>query len=734
MNKDNKLFLNHLLRVRKLLKEPIVKGKDLVELTTTSGQDTESNREDFNQRLLATANSMDSIDVKFLYRITSTWMKISTKKILFPLPPRNVQNITLLTVAEWAKGLLVDKRKDIGRALIGQVGTGEGKSLIIAMVAIYFVKVLNRRVHILESNSGLLEKDIATMAPLYAEFGIMRRQEGEASPDKKDLTFTTVDFLKEKDVRSQFCKYGITYALRRNVERYYQDCIMNGICNPMLDTVLIVDEVDALIVDENPNLLSVSTDCQQKEYRDALDHFKDYEDLPEERVNNIIWNMALMQVREAKEWKQGEHYDIVGGTYVLLVDKRPVAIYDGRLEYLKFANDNISPVLKTGYYVQSIPYMLSQYNCITGFSGSLGSPAERKFLSEQYKVWCFETPNFLNTCEGVTRVPPTLLADEAANGKSCVHVANSLDLQLRKVVEIAVRMYMKVPVLIIAKTTEEAYTIEDKILRSLSKCQFRSEDKKEDFVQMFLEMKKNSVKLDSDNWSRIVHRATDKLKKDRYCITITDSFGGRGHDFDVNDDDVNEAGGLLVIMTSIPASEREWRQWKGRTGRKDTRGQYAVVLNGEDALLKDSGSILSKHQLKTESGEPLRNVYGEELIQKILDKQDDMQRKKLEDLEKTIKIGRRLNRLCDQFYASYNEMKEETWPYSYQIKLRNLLVQYFCHVLYDQGITEAFKDLGLTEHDVNATNVETPTISSSKFWDANSQSEWSNLCSIFDTE
>jgi preprotein translocase subunit SecA len=72
----------------------------------------------------------------------------------------------------------------MGKALIAQVGTGEGKSLIIAMMAIYFVKVLGKRVHILENNQGLLDKDVETMKPLFAEFGILTQHEGSKAEDK----------------------------------------------------------------------------------------------------------------------------------------------------------------------------------------------------------------------------------------------------------------------------------------------------------------------------------------------------------------------------------------------------------------------------------------------------------------------------------------------------------------------------------------------------------------------
>ena len=48
------------------------------------------------------------------------------------------------------------------RAAILQMGTGEGKSIVIAMLAVFMVQLHGLRVHVLENNEGLLERDFAT--------------------------------------------------------------------------------------------------------------------------------------------------------------------------------------------------------------------------------------------------------------------------------------------------------------------------------------------------------------------------------------------------------------------------------------------------------------------------------------------------------------------------------------------------------------------------------------------
>lgn len=73
-------------------------------------------------------------------------------------------------------------------------------------------------------------------------------------------------------------------------------------------------------------------------------------------------------------------------------------------------------------------------------------------------------------------------------------------------------------------------------------------------------------------------------------MTVTDRFGGRGHDYQVMDKAANANGGMIVIATSVP-DEREWIQWRGRTARQDRPGQFHIVLNREAPPLSRSSGL-----------------------------------------------------------------------------------------------------------------------------------------------
>lgn len=87
-----------------------------------------------------------------------------------------------------------------------------------------------------------------------------------------------------------------------------------------------------------------------------------------------------------------------------------------------------------------------------------------------------------------------------------------------------------------------------------------------------------------DQWAHVIEQATKRRgthEASFCCVTVTDLFGGRGHDYSVDDELAISHGGMLVIATSMP-DEREWTQWKGRTARQDKPGQFFVLLS-EDA-------------------------------------------------------------------------------------------------------------------------------------------------------
>ena len=393
----------------------------------------------------------------------------------------------------------------------------------------------------------------------------------------------------------------------------------------------------------------------------------------------FAWVTAMDTYDLAHLMEEGIHYNVFDGKYKLLRNGGPVDDYSLPLEYVKFSKTGVPPVLKTTYYYQNIPYLLSQYECITGFSGSLGSEPEREFLRNQYSAWDFDTPSFLTTCSiggtNVVKHPPSLMCEKEAAGaaseEKAVHVYAEYAEQRAKVVKMCLDLHQRVPVVVICRNSDEAITIRNEVRTALKEllanrgvC-FGAEEQPAS-LQLFLEFQEGTAVSDEHHWAGMVRKAVTRVESEenRFFITITDPFGGRGQDFDVSSDEVQSNGGLAVIITSIPTSRREWLQWLGRTARKDCKGQYAVVLCEKDQPVvkaKERG-ILNDRAIRNSTNQAIPNIYTEEIIQNLLDLQDANQKQTLDDLTTAIVSGRRLNRLCDVFWAKFGPLHANNWP------------------------------------------------------------------------
>lgn len=249
----------------------------------------------------------------------------------------------------------------------------------------------------------------------------------------------------------------------------------------------------------------------------------------------------------------------------------------------------------------------------------------------------------------------------------------------------ALRKCPRVPVVVIAKNSIVASAIHAVVKERASKILgLRSAEAADSVVQLFVET--------SEGQRAIVEKATTPYERGSYDnvyrVTVTEYWGGRGQDYRVKGRDVDDSGGLLVIATEIPVSEREWVQWKGRTARSDHAGQYAVVLCAGDEPCKSSSGKLAEHRATAAAGEdrfiddadarpppPLPCAFRPSIIPALLHVRDEEQRKKLAVLSPTIRRGLLLAELCDKFYARHAD-NSGTWPANdAQRELRDFLYE-----------------------------------------------------------
>lgn len=283
-----------------------------------------------------------------LKRVTAGWMQLSRMKFQVPMAPRNAQIISMLLCCEWVRRRL-EKDGSIPeeqRAFITRVGTGEGKSLIIAMIAIYLVKILKKKVHVMEANEALLLRDVEEMREFYKLFGIT-------------VSANFGGFAREE-------RADITYCCRRDLNAYYRKFVSTG---PLDNTVLVLDEVDQLIVDEKPNLNYVERDGERSpQLRDYFDAFRAGKGASLEE--NAQKAKALAAFKKGEELRKSGKFAKVQETqsgtgeerdvYVELDDKgKPrKGFYFASCEYLNYIFQGVAPEAKSLYFQQSMPYMV----------------------------------------------------------------------------------------------------------------------------------------------------------------------------------------------------------------------------------------------------------------------------------------------------------------------------------------------------------------------------------------
>lgn len=147
--------------------------------------------------------------------------------------PRDNQMIAAL--------LFCQKLSDNGTKLMQQIATGEGKTLIICMVAIYKA-LFGEKIDIVTSSSVLATRDATDLKPLYDMFRIK-----VAHCCHEDLT-------KRRQAYDADVIYGDIGSFQRDIletEFHYLKKIRS---NRDYSTV-IVDEVDSMLVDKGENML-----------------------------------------------------------------------------------------------------------------------------------------------------------------------------------------------------------------------------------------------------------------------------------------------------------------------------------------------------------------------------------------------------------------------------------------------------------------------------------------------
>ncbi|CAL8348016.1 unnamed protein product, partial [Merluccius merluccius] len=475
---------------------------------------------------------------------------------------------------------------DTGKLL--EMGTGEGKSCVIAMFAVLRA-LRGEKVDVVSSSSVLCQRDAEEWTNFYKYFGMTADTNTNKTEDKdrkecyqKDVVYGTIEAFAADHLRQIFEMKDV------RPDRSYQ-CI-------------IIDEVDSLLLDQgHEKQLSSDISEEYESKRDVLiGHLNEFEanyesgsdselleilslkcsipvphlsltQLTADELGKILsvldkllfdeWisappSLSTLQHTQnaflAMQLKEGREY-VVENDNVCPVDFRSTGIVelnkkwgDGLQQFVEIKHQiKLSTISTVTNYVSNISFFEKYHGKIYGTTGTLGSRTDILFLQDLY-------PN-LSACK-----MPTF------NRKKLFEVKGTL------------------------KTSAEEWKSEIKrvVMAQISKNAYRDGraalvicetiNKAEEIYQALKSSIPGKIILycRSDRDSKI-----DK-KLGSGDVIVATNLAGRGTDIKVSEQ-VNNNGGLFVILSFLSENTRVELQAFGRTARKGKPGSAQVIMSTE---------------------------------------------------------------------------------------------------------------------------------------------------------
>ena len=559
-------------------------------------------------------------------------------ELKFEIKPRNIQIISLL--------LFIFKEKNEG--IIEQISTGEGKSLIITFLAT-IKAFLGNKVDILTSSPILAERDAKKMKDFFDVFGITVNYCGgennyneisDTQPYyKADICYGDELSFEGDILRSEFL--GLT---GRGNKRGF-DCI-------------IIDEIDNICLDNIKNMTELVDNFKGYKYleycylfifNELLEIEKEYigkdlkyKKLKKKEIIEKLYEKVLERFEKLpsciiiqkyikdnyikykiKKWCElafDANFNYVKNKdYIITKDKelnfkviKPIDYANTGIieentvwaglhqflqikEHLRLTEENLNSCYMSNltFFKKYIKYKNnSDFNCgiiennIFGLTGTLGTEISQNALKSLYKLKLIFIPSFKQNQLIIEQ--PQIFSNY-----------NEYKDKLKDIIlEVAIKQERAV--LVILKYIDNV-----------------------DKLKLFLS-KETSLK---DNI--ITYARSDIIEEKKFLndeiqpknIILSTNLSGRGTDLKISEK-VEKNGGLHVILTFVPKSERIERQAFGRAARKGESGsaQYVICINGNNETLDK----ILEERVKDELNEYkyLKDVYQKKvfLFQKFFER------------------------------------------------------------------------------------------------------------------
>ncbi len=508
-------------------------------------------------------------------------------QLVFGYFPRDTQIISLL--------FFINKPKDEG--LIQQVMTGEGKSLIISFLAAFMNLVHKKKIDILTSSIILAQRDCLLYKNFYNVFDVSTdfcRDNLDSEKKNKICYDTDILYGDCLNYEADILRANFLGAPGRKSERGFDCIIIDEIDNICIDNIKNITE----LLDDFPGykslefiyiyiyclLMKVDDEYKNNDIVISIDKAKiiarlkkEFDDfLEQNKKEELIFYPTFLHdyillrkeewcrnAFEAKyEFKKNKQYiiskDNSGNQVVKPIDYfntgviQQNSVWPGLHQFIELKEGlNLTAENLNSCYMSNLTffkkYKNSQGNNIYGLTGTLGSKETQLALKEIYKMNFVLIPTYKPS---LLKPPEYFLLDDREE-------------YVNKIIEEIIKYSENRAVLVIFEYIDNIKEIRKKLYREDS-----------------IDSNNIIIYKDSENnqESLFLKHPIQKGK-----IILATNLAARGTDIKISPE-LEKNGGLHVILTYLPCSERVERQALGRAGRKGEQGSGEIIINSSNKI------------------------------------------------------------------------------------------------------------------------------------------------------
>ena len=571
--------------------------------------------------------------------------------------PRKIQIISLL--------YFINKSKNEG--IIQQINTGEGKSIIIAFLAVYIAKKRNKKIDILTSSPILAQRDANNFNEFYKKCGL---SVDYISPHNNE-NYKTLFSSENYSCYNSDILYGDTLCLEGDFLRTHFMGVKGRGFKRKFECI-IIDEIDNIALDNLKNTTELLDTFHGYKFLEYVYLFI-YKTLTEiekeekkkniieekEKIVKLLYNISLKEFNDIEKLRDEKKILIPKHLKQYILDRLndwcesafiAKYIFKNNENYIiKKSEDqdyNFDVICPIDFYNTGV----TQQNSVWSGLHQFLQIKEGKILTEENLSTCYiSNLSFFN--KYITRDNNGEIIENNIYGLtgtvgSKYNITTLDELYKLKVLFIPPfkKSKLKIDVPIIVSPLENNNDSQNKKGTKNIDSEWRNEIIKKTFklinsgrsvlliYQYISEVEKIYDKMkglkETEDWKIIKYSRSDKKEEKKFLeseieprtLIISTNISGRGTDIKISRQLVKN-GGLHVILTYEPFNERIERQAFGRAARRGQNGSAGkiiicpftaqeIIKKREEREKEESEFLINVYKFKIESFENIFNKFS----------------------------------------------------------------------------------------------------------------------------